>query len=94
MDDIIQKIEWSRWKCMDVTPNEEARDDWEWRKKYEGMVGHVVVYDYRAISEGYRIKFITDDTQGFVTNAKDLTIDNDILTVITPRSIYTFRKED
>ena len=93
MDDIIQKIEWSKWKCINVSPNEEARDDWEWRKKYEGLVGHVVVYDYRAIYEDYRVKFITDDTKGFVTKAKELAIDDDILTVTTPRSIYTFKKE-
>lgn len=93
MKDTIQKIEWSTWKCVDVSPNGQAADDWAWRKKYEGLIGHICVYDYREIMEKYRMKFFTNEGQGFVTAVDEFVLDGDILTVITGRSIYKFCKE-
>jgi hypothetical protein len=93
MKDTIQNIEWSTWKCVDVSPNGQAADGWEWRKKYEGLVGHICVYDYREIMEKYRMKFFNNDGQGFVTAVDEFVLDGDILTVITGRSIYKFCKE-
>ena len=93
MKDIIQKIEWSTWKCVDVSPNGLPVDDWAWRKKYEGLIGHICVYDYREIIGVYRVKFFTNKGQGFVTGAFALMLDGDNLTVITERSIYKFCKE-
>ena len=78
---------------MDVAPNGQAADDWAWRKKYEGLIGHICVYDYREIVGVYRIKFFTNAGQGFVTNAVTFVLDGDNLTIITERSIYKFCKE-
>jgi hypothetical protein len=93
MKDTIQNIEWSTWKCTGVTPNGQAADDWAWRKKYLDLVGHICIYDYKEITGNYRLKFFTNDGQGFVTAADNFVLDDDILTVVTGRSIYKFCKE-
>lgn len=82
---------------LSVEPTEKTKDDktWSWRKKYEGFLGIIHVYQsqHRSLNKHF-IAICDIDLNCLETSSGELTHRSNILTLTTRNSIYIFKLID
>ena len=82
---------------LSVEPTEKTKDDktWSWRKKYEGFLGIIHVYQSQHKSLNKHFIAICDiDLNCLETSIGELTYKSNLLTLTTRNSIYIFKLID
>lgn len=89
-------ITYNDWKCTDVMmrPDVVPREDWEWRKKYIGLVGRFYLSALDSRPDDVVVIFADDESnRGFRTAACGIEIDGaGCLKMTTINSIYKFER--
>ena len=79
---------------VSIEPTEKTKDDatWLWRKDYEGFLGIMHIYkSERKCPEKHFIAICDIDLNGLETSIGELKGKDNILTLTTTNSIYTFK---
>ena len=80
---------------IEPTKSVQDIDKWSWRKKYEGFVGLMNVYESQREYPGKNFIVIYDIELNYLkTGVGELIHNGDILTLTTQNSIYTFKSMD
>ena len=82
---------------VSVEPTEKTKDDntWSWRKKYEGFLGIIHIYQSQRKDPNKHFIAICDiDLNCLETSIGELTHKSNLLTLTTRNSIYIFKLID
>lgn len=82
---------------LSVEPTEKSKDDtaWNWRKKYEGFLGIIHIYQSQRKDPNNHFIAICDiDLNCLETSVGELTYKSNLLTLTTRNSIYIFKLID
>ncbi len=82
---------------VSVEPTEKTKDDntWSWRKKYEGFLGIIHIYQSQRKDPNKHFIAICDiDLNCLETSIGELTYKSNLLTLTTQNSIYIFKLID